>query len=1367
MIKLLDQIQTFGGLLHNIIIALCVIGLIFGIVMMLLISIFGDNTKKQKVAAKREEVKKQTARDIKEAFESFQQEEIPLLSDFFVKLLAYCGMLKIGPIMTSFLNVMKVLKASTLERGWRYRLPWYLVIGPEAAGKTSMLNGLSIMKLPGQLGINESVWHIFDCGVAFEVPSKIFFDKDGIFWEFLIRVFAYFRPRRPLDGVILTLPADILNNQSPVITSFAREAVFKISSLQNITNFRVPIYVVITKSDLISGFHDFCSEFSPTSKGQIIGWSSNEKLDSGIQRNWMESALEEIGAGLRRASLFFSRNKKVSPTLKNVIFVKTGIDSVVKDIHDFVSILMKQQDQTLYLCLRGIYFVAMNNDDVNTTPQIQMSALNPENIESKATSSNVISKHYGMYFADDLFQEKIFKEKNLAHPINMSTLHVSKQTWIKRGAAIAFSVTYTVAWYFGGERINNELRSAENILRSATSLMRKINVIEDDIRDRTDQQILKQETRKMLQLISNINKDNLSSLFVPASWFSGIKSKISSVIGLLFDSSATRTVFLDLNLNAKTIGENQPIKKADKTVRRNPFDVSTSDAFTVFKMFVERIVKLERMEVEYNRIRKLDDPEAINTITKEIFQETFDVTNMLHDRPVGSRFTAPQFNLDHFKTQLQNDAVKLFNRFLDDVFNNTIEKIFDKLQEDIERLLYVSQRPNETYSTEEITKLYKKLKTLSRLVESDSFRWLKSHSFTPNDDYTNVIAMVETSKTLGHKVSRSMLDSASRRFYALKDKLNEYATSLTGPLFDEDSLALSEGIANLTKELETISNESFVAPAFKKDFVSTLSADQMLLWDTKIVADAVDIINKFNDFCDNKLKTFRPDFQSVYYEILRKLVYPYVVSTLARAQNFEDFHNGGLVQHNENAVKKQVANLRRILPYLQKLSLFFEDFISRGGKDSGFANLMIEQANNILGLVDSLFSLQSPYSVGKNIFASWDGASSPNFVSGNEATDLRQYLTSQYRRLSFLAKELAAPAIEVLDTPGIAEKVSVFDKKVKWSDILAQVNAFEMNTPGNSISALEEFMASVSASATSQGIQNDPSLQNMANQSGDYFVTQRAKIAKSLLDRASDINLQKAYNAYSQIESFFNQMLAGRFPFGSTSPGDCSLLTAKNFIDLCSTFDVDIVSTLRTAQSKRNIPNEVIAFLEKLPNVINFIQAWVAHSNDTDPNNALVNFAFDMRANIDSEVHGNIISERSLILNGVSQDDENNIISHSGDTVDVEIPFVLNGSGIEIEPSTKNHMVISDSKVTFSYSGEWGILKLIQAHRVNPSVPSSAEGALLEFDVPVTITDTGSQESAKVFMRAKLFIRVPGGAWQAIPIPSFPDKAPQLPPINI
>ena len=94
-------------------------------------------------------------------------------------------------------------------------------------------------------------------------------------------------------------------------------------------------------------------------------------------------------------------------------------------------------------------------------------------------------------------------------------------------------------------------------------------------------------------------------------------------------------------------------------------------------------------------------------------------------------------------------------------------------------------------------------------------------------------------------------------------------------------------------------------------------------------------------------------------------------------------------------------------------------------------------------------------------------------------------------------------------------------------------------------------------------------------------------------------------------------------------------------------------------------------------------------------------------------------------------------------------------------------MVISDGKVTFSYSGEWGLLKLIQEHRVNPSVPSSAEGALLEFDVPVTVTATGAQESAKVFMRAKLFIRVPGGAWQAIPIPSFPDKAPQLPPINI
>lgn len=1366
MNQVLDNVQNYRQYIPQIIVAMCVIALIFGVVMMLMISIFGGDSAKPK--AKKQEILKKRARDLKEAFENLEKEEIPFYADYISWILVWAGALKIGPIMNSFFQVMRVLKQSTFERNWRYRLPLYLMVGPEKSGKTTLLNGLSLMHIPGEKMIHENTWHLFDSGVLFEVPSNIFFEKDGSFWSFLLKVFKYFRPRRPIDGLIMTIPAEWLDNNHQIeVSHYAREAVFKISTLQNIINFRIPIYLIVTKSDTISGFSDFCSEFSPSEKGQIVGWSSTEKLDSGIQSNWMENALNEVSAGLRKASLVFAKTCKISPTLKNAIFIKTGVDAIIKDLHDFVSILMKQRDETLYLCLRGIYFVAQNKTDPDNSAHMQMNALDPSSIENRLSTSTISHTHYGMCFADDLFQEKIFKEMNIAHPINMSTLQVSRETWIKRGIAIAFSITWTISWHFANERISREVKSAENILRTATSLMRKINVIEDDIRDKTDQEILKQETRKLLQLISNINKDNMFSFFVPASWFSTVKTKISSVVGLLFDSSATKTVFLDLNINAKMVGKITPGKKKKSVKSKNPFDVSSSDSFINFSEFVEKIVSLERMEVDYNRIRRLDDPEAINTLTKEIFKETFDITEMLQNRPANSRFTAPQFNLENFQDQLQRDATRLFKKFLDEIFNDTIDKVFEKLCEDIEQLLYASKRTKEPYTADELIKLHGKLRTLSRLVESESFAWLREKSFNPNESFIAVMSTVETSKILGHEISKNLLDMASKRFVKLRQSLREYTTSLTGSIFDEENLTLSDGVNKFTKELSILIGEDFVKPAFQKQFETSIDADQMLMWDVKIVSEAAEIIKNFNEFVDNRMRTMREEYQNTYVEILRKIVYPRVVSILARAQNFEDFTNGSLVKQTENQVKKQVANLRNMSKYVARIASFFDSYIDRGGQDSGFANLLIDQCENVLKTVDSLFSLQSPYAVGNNVFSGWDGSSGPNFTNGNDANNLRQYLSSQYRRLSFLAKELAAPVIDILDSPGIANKVSTFDRKIKWTEILARVNEFDNNVPGNSIAALEEFMANLSNSATSANVQNDASIAYMANETGDYFVSQRAQIAKSLLSRASDINLKKAYDAYQSLVDFYNQTLSDRFPFGSAHPEDCNISAVKTFVELYDSIDVNIADIFRANMSKRHIPGNVIEFLDNLPGLVEFLRAWAKHSEDTDPQNALVSFRFETRSNIEKEIHGDVISERTLSLNGVEQDDGNEIIAHAGDSIDVEIPFVISNQSMEIEPSTKPGVTVSGDKVIFSYAGDWSIIKLIQEHRTTPNVHASVDGALLEFAIPVTITETSHTEEAKVFMKAKLFIRVPGGSWKAVAIPVFPTTAPAIPSINI
>lgn len=1362
MIPMLNLPLNYKQYVPIIVFILCVFGILLGITTIFILTNVGKNKKDQR--KNDSATQHHIAHNIGEAFANLEREQIPFFDECISRILFKLKLLKVGPILTSFFQVMSILKSSTFERLWKYRVPLYLVVGQSQSGKTSLLNGLSFMRLSGEESINDEIWHLFDNSMFFEVPSNVFFEKEGTFWRFLLTVFLYFRPRRPIDGMILTIPADVLCEQKDAssISQYANETVFKLSTLQNVFNFRVPIYMLITKSDKINGFSDFCSELSPSEKRQIIGWSSSEPIDSGIQKNWLENAITEISCGLRKSALLFAKTKKVSPTLKNAIFIENGIHSILDRLNDYVSILMKQTDKSFFLCLRGIYFVATNKEVLDDAPKLHGAVLNISNIENKSTLYTDIKIHHGMCFADDLFQEKIFREANIAHPINLSTLHVDRNTWIKRCIAVMCSAVWTVGWHRASNEINKEIKSAEKILNTSANIIRKINIIEDDIRDQTDQQILKQETRKILQLVSHIDNEKFFSVFVPASWVSNIKSKISSVIGVLFDSSATKTVFLDLNLNAKLAGSESVAPIREK--QNNPFDVSSLESFNTFTDFVAKVARLERMEAEYNRIRRLDDPETINAITKEIFQETFDVSEILNNRPQSSRYTAPQFHLDQFTNQLRNTADKLFTAFLDDVFNKTIEKVFDKLCENIEHVLYASQRQGEPYSYEELKRLNEKLNTLDRLVNSEHFLWLKAKNFSPTSDYDKVLLSVETSRTFGHSMYAKLHGMAQQRFSNFKNKLHTYATAFTDRIFENDSLNLSSGFYQFKKEIGLISSESFIKQEFQKDFSSTIAADQVLIWDIRTILEASNIITKFNSFVDNKLKITREEFQDIYEEIIRKIIYPGIISVLARAQNYEDIASNGNVQYTESITRKQSINLKEIGKYASKIAIFFDDYTSHGGRDCGFAELLIEQASSILNVVDALFSVYSPYSIGDSTFTNWDGNSGPNFGSGANSSDIKQYLSAQYQRMKFLAKELAAPALEILRAPGIENKVSVFGKLSKWEDILQQVLAFENQMPGNSIAALEEFMSRLSRNASIKTLQNDSEINDISNQAGDYFINQRAKIAKAIMSRATDINFQKAYDAYSSISSYFNEQLSGHFPFGTTAT-DATIASIKNFIDLYDSIDVNIVSAFKHDAGKHDIDGAVFEFLSSLPELIEFLRVWLAHCNDNDPANALVSFKINTRANIDGEVYGHSISEREVYINGVTQDTENEIIIRNGDEVAIEIPFVINNDEIEIEPSKLPNMTVLGSNVTFTYSGEWGIWNMINNHRT--AVNSSAgNGTLLEFSIPVTEQSSGAEKAAKVYMNIKMNVKSASGNWKLHKIPNFPEKAPVLQPIN-
>ncbi|MBK5011294.1 type VI secretion system membrane subunit TssM [Pseudomonas sp. S60] len=200
-----------------------------------------------------------------------------------------------------------------------YRLPWYLVLGDQHAGKTSFIDrteqnfsltridkaqarGRQAQALAHPIGwwvSNEAV--IIDPPGAFisqasrpvspaeeadanDVPA----DTAARLWQHLLGWLVRNRSRRALNGVLLAVDLPALLHGTPeqrvALAHVLRTRLYELS-IQ--LGSRLPLYVVLTKFDLLDGFDQFYAGLPAGSREKMLGFTF--KLDAvGTFDAWLE-----------------------------------------------------------------------------------------------------------------------------------------------------------------------------------------------------------------------------------------------------------------------------------------------------------------------------------------------------------------------------------------------------------------------------------------------------------------------------------------------------------------------------------------------------------------------------------------------------------------------------------------------------------------------------------------------------------------------------------------------------------------------------------------------------------------------------------------------------------------------------------------------------------------------------------------------------------------------------------------------------------------------------------------------------------------------------------------------------------------------
>lgn len=174
------------------------------------------------------------------------------------------------------------------ERRTVSQLPWYMFIGAPGSGKTTALLNAGLrfplgdprageLALQGVGGTRNCDWWFTEQAVLVDTAGRYTTQEsdhqaDSAAWLGFLDLLKRFRARQPLNGVIITLSvSDLVHWSEEELERYARHVRERVRELYTRLGVRLPIYLMVTKTDLLAGFNEFFSEFDAKQRAQVWG----------------------------------------------------------------------------------------------------------------------------------------------------------------------------------------------------------------------------------------------------------------------------------------------------------------------------------------------------------------------------------------------------------------------------------------------------------------------------------------------------------------------------------------------------------------------------------------------------------------------------------------------------------------------------------------------------------------------------------------------------------------------------------------------------------------------------------------------------------------------------------------------------------------------------------------------------------------------------------------------------------------------------------------------------------------------------------------------------------------------------------------
>ncbi len=309
-------------------------------------------------------------------------------------------------------------------KNYLYELPWYVIIGPPGAGKTTALR-YSGIEFPGQdllpdqghgFGGTKNVdWWFAEDAVLIDTAGRYVMQEsdagaDEASWTAFLDLLKRGRPDQPINGVILAFSVeDMLTGTPESLEHHAKTVRERLGEIHETLRIDFPVYVLFTKADLIAGFREYFSSFSESRRKLVWGHTFQTK-DRRAQTHAQVG--EEFDALVQRLSdeVVDRMTEEPDDTNRIAIFGLPGQMAMMRDnIEEFLRRVFEPTRYDTNAILRGFYFTSGTQEG---TPIDQVLGAMSRDGEGAGFQPAFMSGKGKSYFLNDLLSKVVFAERD-------------------------------------------------------------------------------------------------------------------------------------------------------------------------------------------------------------------------------------------------------------------------------------------------------------------------------------------------------------------------------------------------------------------------------------------------------------------------------------------------------------------------------------------------------------------------------------------------------------------------------------------------------------------------------------------------------------------------------------------------------------------------------------------------------------------------------------------------------------------------------------------------------------------------------------------------------------------------------------------